>query len=567
MLDASARDVVRDRGGHYDLSVLRRLRIENLVLIREAELVFEPGLTVVTGETGAGKTIFAQAIGLLLGARADAGLIGAGGSEAYVEAELDLPDGFFDEEEAAALGDVRPEGEPGLVIARRVFADGRTRAYAWGRAVAREDLGAAAERLIAMSGQFEQRRLARPSYQLEVLDAFCGSGQLSARAEAAVAWRVLGAARRRLDELSRDVGAEKARLVELEALVEDTAGLEQGEEDDRRAERERILHVAELGAGVAAALEAVAPEDGAGAASLAALAERSLAPLERLAPELEGPAAELREVTVRLREVGSDLARYRDALDADPARLEAVEERLQLWADLRRRYRCETSDDLLRRRAEALGELDAMAGGVDPLTAARTALDEAAEHVDRLAASLRQARVDNAAGLADAVSAELHGLGMGEGEFRVELRECKLGPTGRDEAAFSVRPNAGLGFAPVAETASGGELSRIALAIAAVAGGETMVFDEIDAGIGGVTAHGVAATLRRLAERAQVLTITHLPQIASVADAHFRVEKIPGDPTHARVSRLDEAERRDEIERMLGGEEFLAAVTRTAADG
>jgi DNA repair protein RecN (Recombination protein N) len=151
---------------------------------------------------------------------------------------------------------------------------------------------------------------------------------------------------------------------------------------------------------------------------------------------------------------------------------------------------------------------------------------------------------------------------MGEGELLVELRDKDWGPTGRDDVVLLVRPNAGLGFAPVAETASGGELSRIALAIAAVGGGETMVFDEIDAGIGGVTAHAVAATLQRLAERAQVLTITHLPQIASVAEAHFRVEKIPGDPTHTRVARLDEDERRSELERMLGGEAFLASVAR-----
>ena len=149
---------------------------------------------------------------------------------------------------------------------------------------------------------------------------------------------------------------------------------------------------------------------------------------------------------------------------------------------------------------------------------------------------------------------------MGEGEFLVELRERELGPTGADEATFLIRPNAGLPFAPIADTASGGELSRVALALAAVAGGETLVFDEIDAGIGGVTAHAVAATLQRLAERAQVLTITHLPQIASVADTHFRVEKVPGDPTHTRIEELDDLLRREEIERMAGGAEFIATL-------
>jgi DNA repair protein RecN (Recombination protein N) len=149
---------------------------------------------------------------------------------------------------------------------------------------------------------------------------------------------------------------------------------------------------------------------------------------------------------------------------------------------------------------------------------------------------------------------------MGEGEFRVELRERDPGATGADEPVFLIRPNAGLPFGPVAETASGGELSRVALAIAAVGGGETMVFDEIDAGVGGETAHAVAATLKRLAERAQVITITHLPQIASVADTHYRIEKVAGDPTYTRIEPLDDAQRRDELERMLGGKDFISSV-------
>ena len=195
----------------YHLLVLRRLRIENLVLIREAELELGPGLNAITGETGAGKTILAQAIGLLLGAKGDACYVGAGAGEAYVEAELDLPEGMLDEEGFESLAELRPDDEEGLVLARRVFADGRTRAYAWGRSVAREDLAAAAERLIAMSGQFEQRRLGRPAYQLDVLDAFCGEAQARRRRDARVAWRELAVARRRHDELARDAAAARRR--------------------------------------------------------------------------------------------------------------------------------------------------------------------------------------------------------------------------------------------------------------------------------------------------------------------------------------------------------------------
>src|SRR5436309_11572250 len=194
--------------------MLRRLRIENLVLIHEAELGFAPGLNAITGETGAGKTILAQAIGLLLGAKGEAAYIGPDAEEAYVEAELELPAGLLDDDELATLAELRPGDEDGLVLARRVFADGRTRAYAWGRSTAREDLAAAGERLIAMSGQFQQRRLARSSYQLELLASFRGEEQLRRRAEARLAWRELAAARKRHDELQTGTEPAHARVPE-----------------------------------------------------------------------------------------------------------------------------------------------------------------------------------------------------------------------------------------------------------------------------------------------------------------------------------------------------------------
>ena len=540
--------------------MLRRLRIENLVLIREAELAFAPGLNAVTGETGAGKTIFAQAIGLLLGARGDTSFVGPDGQEAYVEAELELPPAFFEDESLAALAELRPEDEEGLVLARRVFADGRTRAYAWGRGAAREDLAAAGERLIAMSGQFEQRRLARRSYQLDVLDAFVGEEQAQRRQELRIAWRELGAARRRHDELEQGAASAEARLADLRALVEDTNGLEPGAEEALRQERERLRHVTELAAGVAAAGEALAPEDSEGAAGLVAIAERSVAPLERLAPELERAGNELRDVELRLREAASELRAFLASLEAEPDRLEQIEGELDRIAEAKRRFRCSTYDELLERAAEARAELAAVEGGADPLRAAAEALAAAQQRVDRLSAELTTARRTASGPFATAVSNELRGIGLGDGEFQVELDPAPVGSTGADEARFLIRPNAGLPFAAVAETASGGELSRIALAIAAVGGGETMVFDEIDAGIGGQTAHAVGDTLKRLAEGTQVITITHLPQIASLAERHFRVEKVPGDPTHTRIELIADEDRADELKRMLGGEEFIAAV-------
>jgi DNA repair protein RecN (Recombination protein N) len=541
--------------------VLRRLRIENLVLIREADLELDPGLVALTGETGAGKTIVTQAIGLLLGAKGDAASVGAAATEAFVEAELDVPEGFFEEDGLETLRELRPDDEPGLVVARRVGADGRSRAYAWGRSVAREDVVAATERLLALSGQFAQRRLARPSRQLELLDAFVGAEQVTRRREAREAWRALQAAMRRVSELEVSADAERAGLAELAALVEDTDGLVAGEEDALRSEAERSRHVTELAEGVAAALAAIDPEEGDGARSLAAAAERALVEPAQVAPELSTASEELRDVAVRLGEVTTDLRRFADSLDADPARVAEVEERLDRIADLRRRYRAADLDELLARRDAALPELEAIAAGADPVERAQAELDAARRGYHDVAGRLTAARRDAAEAFADAVARELADLGLGEGEFRVELAPREPSPTGLDDAVFPVRPNAGLPLAPVAETASGGELSRIALAIAAVAGGETLVLDEIDAGVGGETAHRVAGVLRRLAERAQVLTITHLPQIASVADQHLRVEKVPGDPTHTRIASLDDAQRRDELERMLGGEAFVAAVT------
>ena len=533
--------------------MLRRLHIENLVLIHEADLSFAPGLNAITGETGAGKTILAQAIGLLLGAKGDAAYIGHAGQEAYVEAELDLPGDLLEDDELASLAELRPEDEEGLVLARRVFADGRTRAYAWGRGAAREDLAAAGERLIAMSGQFEQRRLARPAYQLDVLDSFCGEEQRHRRAESRLAWRELTAARRRYEEIEAGAVAVEARLAELRALVEDTNGLEPDAEESLRSERERLRHVTELAEGAAAGAEALAPEDGEGAAGLVAGAERAVSSLEHLAPELARAGDELRDAELRLRETASELRGFLTTLEAEPGRLEQVEAELERIAETKRRFRAQTYEELLGRAAEARAELEAIDRGFDPAAAAAEALATAERNVQRLAEDLRKARREAAPRFAAEVAQELVGVGLGEGEFVAELRERDPGPAGSDEIAFLVRPNVGLPLAPVAETASGGELSRIALAIAAVAGGETMVFDEIDAGIGGETAHRVAETLRRLAERAQVVTITHLPQIASVADRHFRVEKIPGDPTHTRIAPLNDAERRDELQRMLGG--------------
>ena len=401
-----------------------------------------------------------------------------------------------------------------------------------------------------MSGQFEQRRLARPSYQLEVLDRFCGEEQLRRRARAArAAWRELQAARRRHEELTRERRARRGAARRAARARRGHRGHGAGRARSgcatererhpprRRARRRRRRRPR----------EALAPDDGDGAAGLVALAERAVAPLERLAPELQRAGDELRDVELRLRETASDLHAFLASLEAEPGRLEQLEAELDRIAEAKRRFRCATYDELLARAAEARAELAALEDGVDPVAAAAA----------RPSRSPRSASTRSRSSCAPSGTPprrrsptpwppSSHDVGMGEGEFVCELREREPGSTGADEAVFLVRPNAGLPFAPVAETASGGELSRIALAIAAVAGGDTLVFDEIDAGIGGETANAVGRVLQRLAERAQVVTITHLPQIAALADRHFRVEKIAGRPdAHAhRAARRRRAEGR-----------------------
>jgi DNA repair protein RecN (Recombination protein N) len=551
--------------------VLRRLRIENLVLIREADLELGPGLNVVTGETGAGKTILTHAVGLLLGARGDVSYVGPAAGEAYVEAELDLPDGLLAEEGFAAVEELAPDDEPGLAVARRIFADGRSRAYAWGRALAREDAAALVERLVAMSGQFEQRRLARPAYQLDLLDAFAGDEQLRRRAEAASAWRALRDARRRLDELAGDAVDRDVRADELRALLAACDGLAPDAEDALRAERDVLRNAAALAAAAVEAAETLAPEltEAEGAADLAARAERALRPVAEVTPELAATSAEIVDAAERLRDSASRLRAFLATLEAEPGRLDAIEGELERIADAKRRFRAASVADLLALAGTAGEELEALEAGADPLARAEAAAGAAETAYRSLVEELRAARRAAAAPFAEAVREELAALGLGEGELGVALSPRDDGPTGADAVELSIRPNAGLPLAPIASTASGGELSRIALALRIAAhqqaGEPTIVFDEIDAGIGGQTAHAVADALGRLASQSQVIVITHLPQIASVADRHFRVDKVEGDPTRTHIDLLDDDERRGELERMLGGRELLSRLEAVGA--
>ena len=546
--------------------MIRRLRLENLVLIKEADLELGGGLVVVTGETGAGKTIFAQALGLLLGTPGEKGLVGADGPEAYVEAELDLPHGILEADGIEALGELQPADEPGIVVARRIFQDGRSRSYAWGRAVPRDALAALCEQLIAMSGQFEQRRLASSAHQLELLDAFAGPHQIARRDLTRRLWRELRAAAREADE-ARSTAAEVAHQQdELEGLVIAVEGLEAESESRLLAERNTLRHATELVTASAEAAELLSPEtpDQPGATESIARAVAALSTVANVDPELDQTRVELESATVVLREAVSSIRRYLSSLEVDPARLDQVEADLQAIADAKHRYGCGDLDELLAQAATAIETLDRARVG-SPLVRAEQEREVAQARFDASTDELRLERETSAAGFSEAARNELELLRLGEGDLDVRLSTTEAGPTGRDQVEFFLRANAGLAYAPVTATASGGELSRIALALRVAshrrAREATIVFDEIDAGIGGTTAHAVADSLRRLSEHAQVIAITHLPQVASVATSHLRVEKVDGDPTHTTITVLGADERQDELERMLGGSEFLSAVS------
>lgn len=545
--------------------MLLHLHIENLALIERADLEPAAGLNVLTGETGAGKTMLADAIGLLAGAAATGALIGPHAAEAYVEAEFELPAGFFEEPGLEAVAGLRPDGEETLVVARRLLPSGRSRALVWGRTCARADLEALGERLLEVSSQHEARRLGQPSRQLELLDAHAGCDTQAM----AAAWRARRAAEVAL-EAARSQAADAARhRLDLEDLVAraDAAAVEPGEPEALQVESSRLRHLDELTAAAAAAAELLSPAEGEGAQALTARAGDAVAAAAAYEPGMATVAAELRDAAARLQESAVELRGFVDGLEADPGRLEHVEGRLELFSQLERRYAAPL-ERVLAMAAEARAALDRLDGSQAELDRLAADASAAGERARECGAELTAARRAAAPAFARAVEAELADLGMADARFGVRIEPADLGPRGADRVVLELAANPGLPAGPVADTASGGELSRIALAIRVAArarsGPGVLLLDEVDAGIGGRTARAVAGKLQQLAQTAQVLVITHLPQIASVADAHFRVEKLAGEPTATAIVRLTGSEVVDELARMLGGEEGDEAVRRHA---
>jgi DNA repair protein RecN (Recombination protein N) len=553
--------------------VLLELRIENLLLIERAELRPGPGLSAITGETGAGKTVLAHALDLLLGGRARSGIVRPGACEAYVEGVFELPADLLDEPDLADVRE-RIEEEPAeIVLARRVSAEGRTRAFVQGRSATAADLQAVGGRLVAFFGQHEHRRLALASAQLDLLDGFCGGAQLAARAELAAAHARARETTRELEELRERAGTRVRDLDLLAFEIEEIEALGPSEEEKEAlvAERERLRRVDALIAAAGAGGEAIAPENGeGGVAHLLAEAEVLAEAVSGVDPELDGFAQRLSALRLEADDLAGELRRYAGALEGDPGRLQEVEERLELYERLERKHggsvkavlehleRCRTERERLER------------AGVET-ERAEAALAEALARRDELAAALGASRREAGPRLGERVREELNALAMEGAQFdvRLEPRE-EIGPAGAERVELMLAPNPGVPPAPVREAASGGELSRVMLALMTVAGlGEsrTLVFDEVDAGIGGQTARAVGARLRALSADKQVLCITHLPQIAALATSHFRIEKSAAERTAlTTVEALEGEGVVRELMRMLGAHDSDRGARRHAEE-
>ena len=539
--------------------MLRQLAIRNVVLVEQLELEFDRGLGVLTGETGAGKSILLDALGLALGARSDAGLVRSGEDAASVSAEIELPSDHPVHSLLAEQGIEADAGEP-LILRRSLKADGGSRAFVGASSVPAgllREIGALA---VEVHGQHDERGLLNPRGHRALLDVFGGldvtkvttawSAVMQLEADLMQAKAELATAERDRDYLSHS-------LAEIDALVPEAG------EETRLAE-ERAAMQAGLKAG-----ESLTGLDDLLGGSGGALAQLRLAArrIERGAAEhplLADALAALDRAVIEASEAEDKIARAADALTFDPARLEEAEARLFEIRGLARKHRVEPDAlaELADRMRTRLSEIEA---GGERIAELDRALEQARLRYSDLAADLTRQRHEAASKLDEAVAGELHPLKLDAARFRTALAQAEPGSAGTDKVEFEVSTNPGAPFGPLTRIASGGEMSRFVLALkvalAEAGSAGTMIFDEIDRGVGGAVASAIGERLARLARQSQVLVVTHSPQVAARATHHFRIEKTHGaDGTRTTVRRLDRDERREEIARMLSG----AAVTDEA---
>jgi DNA repair protein RecN (Recombination protein N) len=551
--------------------MLLELRIENLLLIERAELRLGPGLNAITGETGAGKTILAHSFDLLMGGKARAQIVRPGATEAYVEGVFELPEGLLDDPELAEIAERLPEGSTELAIGRRVSASGRTSAFLAGRSASAPELQALGARLLAFYGQHEHRKLTLAGAQLETLDGFAGKEHLERRrayrdthAEVVRIERELEKIREREGARERDLDILRYELDEIETTKPDPA-----EEAELAPERERLRHAEALRGAAAEALAAIAGDDAGGASEAVGSAEAALAAQEGVDPELDKLVESARGLRVELQELTGELRGYAESIEAEPGRLEQVEERLDVLDRLKRKHGG-SIESVLAHADHCRAEIETVEGAGERTNQLEAKLAKAMRKRTDLGGQLSEVRAKSARRLEKRVGTELDQLAMSGAKLDVTLDPHPegFGALGQERVTFQVATNPGMPLSPLRDAASGGELSRVMLALAgqgARGGAATYVFDEIDAGIGGSTARAVGERLRSLGEERQVLCITHLPQVASLAQSHFRIEKnVDGGQSTARVEHVDGEGLVAEIVRMLGGEGGDEAADRHA---
>jgi DNA repair protein RecN (Recombination protein N) len=544
--------------------MLHELRIRNFAIIQEATLEFGPGLNILSGETGAGKTIILTALGLLLGGRGSPDMIRSGETDATVEAMFEL------EGEAALEGFSDRDGAQRELLVRRLIAEGgRSRATIDGDLATVQNLGRIGAALVQVYGQHEQQSLLRPESHREILDRYARlEAELS---EYSRAWDKATGLRARVDELNRRE-RERADLLDLARFRVselDKARLVAGEDEALAAERTVLANATKLARAAGEAEAMLYGADGA-AVDAVANAQTRLAEAEQIDAKLNEPLELIRTARINLEEAARMLSGYAQKVEADPTRLEQVEVRLQELNQLKRKYGGSLAAAVatLERSRIEIAELE---GVTESKAQAQRELTEALEGLTARAVQLTAHRKQAAADLRRRMEAELKTLGMRSPVFEARLDvlngnegafthgEIALGPAGADTVEYYIAPNLGQPAMPLARIASGGELSRVMLALkrleAQRRGIATMIFDEVDAGIGGAVATVVGRKLKQLAQFHQILCVTHLPQIAAFADRHFVVEKEERRrSTRSRVTLLDEEDRAHEIARMLGGE-------------
>lgn len=543
--------------------MLRTLHIRDFVIVEKADIHFGPGFTVFSGETGAGKSILIDALALTLGERADAAVLREGASRADISAVFDTPDALRD-----WLAEREIEAEDELVLRRVVDPQGRSRAFINGVPATVAQLRELGESLVDIHGQHAHQSLMRPDAQRELVDAHGGHGELrQAVAQAWKRWRQLA---RQLESAERDSASLEAERERLQWQVDELDKLDPrpGEWETLQTEHTRLAHAQSLLDGASRTIQALDGDDES-AHSRVVAAVHVLEQLKRHDPSLQGVCDELESARIAIAEAVSDLNNYVSRVELDPARLAQAEERLGAMFELARKFKTEP-ETLPAVRESLQAQLADMNAAAD-IGALRAQAESAQADYQKAAAKLSAARRKTAKELGKVVTEAMQTLAMQGGRFEVAVEKAAASAHGDDSIEFLVAGHAGTTPRPLAKVASGGELSRISLALSVIASRAarvpTLIFDEVDSGVGGAVAEVVGRLLGELGQRHQVLCVTHLPQVAARAGSHYQVSKAErSGTTHSRIVELDDEARVEEIARMLGGIKITATTREHARE-